>query len=314
MNICSVTCFLQKIRSTFSFCFICRANLSRDYFVDRQDRYFLFENCPQLTDFFAELLSRVASHSFTLERDGSMRPPTALPYNPLSSWRKAQKFRTSLSSVVNELISAKPSDKVTESKEAREGLDTVVYPLVQMGYYGICQDELVTQRVLSSVESTDELHLASGYFNLPPQYINAIFTGKGMCSVLAASPQVQSDYSEMSVLCLMCSELKCLLVMILFRQANGFYGGRGVAGHVPMMYIHFARKFLQAIDRHGYQDRIKYLEYYRKGWTFHGKGLWFYSEGEDCPSLTLMGSTNYGNCSLDFSLIELYSYIIAVSE
>ena len=80
-------------------------------------------------------------------------------------------------------------------------------------------------------------------------------------------------------------------------QANGFYGGKGVAGHVPMMYIYFARKFVQAVYRRGYQDHIRYLEYYRKGWTFHGKGLWYYSNGEVWPSLTLMGSTNYGKIS-----------------
>ena len=61
-----------------------------------------------------------------------------------------------------------------------------------------------------------------------------------------------------------------------------------------MMYVHFARKFLQAVHRHGYQDRIKYLEYFRKGWTFHGKGVWHYSNGETKPSFTLIGSTNYG--------------------
>lgn len=85
-------------------------------------------------------------------------------------------------------------------------------------------------------------------------------------------------------------------VLICF-QANGFYGGKGVAGHVPMMYIYFARKFVQAVYRHGYEDRIRYLEYYRKGWTFHGKGLWYYNDGEAWPSLTLMGSTNYGERS-----------------
>ena len=88
-------------------------------------------------------------------------------------------------------------------------------------------------------------------------------------------------------------------------QANGFYGGKGVAGHVPMMYIHFADNFLKAVDHHGYQDRIKYLEYYREGWTFHGKGLWYYHNGEAWPSLTLMGSTNYGN-------VHFHSHIVLV--
>ena len=198
----------------------------------------------------------------------------------------------SFTNAIKELI--QPSDKQPECKE-KEGspsLDTVVYPLVQMGYYGVHQDELVTKRVLSRVNRTDHVHLASGYFNLPPQYIEAIFRGQGTCHVLAASPQVQNfcmppDEGTLVHLFAVC----CLL----FPQANGFYGGKGVAGHVPMMYIHFARNFLKAVNRRGYQDCIKYLEYYRKGWTFHGKGLWYYSDGEPWPSLTLMGSTNYGS-------------------
>ena len=165
-----------------------RANLSRDYFIDRQDRYFLFENCPELTDFFADLVNCVADHSFSLQQDGSARHPRACSSDPLFSRRTAKQFKTSLASAVKELI--QPFDKEHTSEEANENLDTVVYPLVQMGYYGICQDELATQRLLSHISETDEVHLASGYFNLPPQYVDAIFRGKGRCHVLAASPQV----------------------------------------------------------------------------------------------------------------------------
>ena len=74
-----------------------------------------------------------------------------------------------------------------------------------MGHYGIRQDELATQRLLSTVGETDMVHLASGYFNLPPQYINAIFRGRGKCHVLAASPQVSENscvyYCEEIKLC-----------------------------------------------------------------------------------------------------------------
>ena len=85
------------------------------------------------------------------------------------------------------MISVHSSDKEAERDER---LDTLVYPLVQMGYYGISQDEKVTERALSDTERTDQLYLASGYFNLPPQYTSAIFRGQGMCHILAASPQV----------------------------------------------------------------------------------------------------------------------------
>lgn len=60
------------------------------------------------------------------------------------------------------------------------------------------------------------------------------------------------------------------------------------------MYVHFARKFLKDIAKTGNENRVKYLEYFRQGWTFHGKGLWYYRGGENLPSATLVGSSNYG--------------------
>lgn len=78
-------------------------------------------------------------------------------------------------------------------------------------------------------------------------------------------------------------------------QANGFYGAKGVAGHVPAMYIHFAKKFLERVDRTGNESRVKYFEYERPDWTFHGKGLWYYLVEDEHPSVTLIGSSNYGN-------------------
>ena len=45
-----------------------------------------------------------------------------------------------------------------------------------------------------------------------------------------------------------------------------------MAGHVPYMYIHFARNFLEQIATTGNEERVKYFEYIKKGWTFHGKG------------------------------------------
>lgn len=71
-----------------------------------------------------------------------------------------------------------------------EKLDTVVFPLVQMGYYDIRLDEVVTQKLLSELGAEEQLYLASGYFNLPPQYIQGILQGRGDYKVLAASPQV----------------------------------------------------------------------------------------------------------------------------
>lgn len=77
-------------------------------------------------------------------------------------------------------------------------------------------------------------------------------------------------------------------------QANGFYGARGVAGRVPAMYVRFAETFLKDVSQTGNEARVRYLEYERPGWTFHGKGMWYYFAGDEHPSMTLIGSSNYG--------------------
>ena len=38
------------------------------------------------------------------------------------------------------------------------------------------------------------------------------------------------------------------------------------------MYTHFARQFMRNVRRAGCEERVKYSEYFRDGWTFHGKG------------------------------------------
>ena len=76
-----------------------------------------------------------------------------------------------------------------------------------------------------------------------------------------------------------------------------------MAGHVPCMYVHFAKKFLEAVSSHNLEDRVQYFEYLREGWTFHGKGLWYYLPGEQLPSLSLVGSSNYGKVDYTYSSI-----------
>lgn len=54
-----------------SYVFI-RANLSHDYFTNRQDRYILFNNCSELADFFNDFVKAVMSFSLCLAPDNSL--------------------------------------------------------------------------------------------------------------------------------------------------------------------------------------------------------------------------------------------------
>lgn len=39
-------------------------------------------------------------------------------------------------------------------------------------------------------------------------------------------------------------------------------------------------------------------EYLKKGWTYHAKGLWYYPPESEFPTITLIGSPNFGERSV----------------
>ena len=166
-----------------------RANLSEDYFTHRQDRYIMFSDSPNLADHFAELAGTISAHSYNVEPDMSMN--SELEFDHLASTKNARKYRKILSEKINKMLATANSEhNSADSSNVDEGYDTAVFPLLQMGQYGIQQEEEATTRLLEGVERGERLCLASGYFNLPPQYTRALLQAAGDILVLAASPQV----------------------------------------------------------------------------------------------------------------------------
>lgn len=43
-------------------------------------------------------------------------------------------------------------------------------------------------------------------------------------------------------------------------------------------------------------------EYEKQGWTYHAKGVWYYLPGESLPTMTLIGSSNFGERSVNRDL------------
>lgn len=52
----------------------------------------------------------------------------------------------------------------------------------------------------------------------------------------------------------------------------------------------------------GKEDRIHLFEYEKPEWTYHAKGLWYYLPGEKLPAMTLIGSSNFGERSVNRDL------------
>ena len=62
--------------------FLFSANLSDSYFTNRQDRYILFHQSKELSDFFVRLVQTVASISFSLVPGGELVLPSDLACHP----------------------------------------------------------------------------------------------------------------------------------------------------------------------------------------------------------------------------------------
>lgn len=303
------------------------ANLSHDYFVDRQDRYILFHNCAQLADYFNTLVDTIGEFSLQLSSNEKVKMPQGGSHHPYDGNlkdfivdankrikhmiktflrpdakicqlyeeycklpQKANKGtvrETSISlSKASNIISqcqignvAAPhalgkldTDKVNSRK--CNNLDTLIYPTVQMGLFGIRQDEFITKLLFKSFTAGSKVCLTTGYFNITDEYRDMIINDSDAgYDILLSSP-----------------------------EANGFFNGRGFSKYIPQAYMHLCKEFFYKVQDSGRNNDLALLEYIRSGWTFHGKGIWFYPPGEKHPSMTMIGSPNYGSRSVNRDL------------
>ncbi|EYB82282.1 hypothetical protein Y032_0363g3535 [Ancylostoma ceylanicum] len=232
------------------------ANLSDSYFVDRQDRYVLFENCKDLADFFCNIINALGESSFLLNSDGSIKLHPNCSVHPYegSFFEYRDLLRSRIAKVIDTL-------QTQQASAQRSSSDTLLYPLVQMGLFGYHEEYELLKRLLSSKDNTTSITMASGYFNCIKEYEQLIFSeGKYSMDIVTAAP-----------------------------KANGFFGAAGPSGYVPSMYSWVCERILRMKEKYA-RDDVNLYEYHRDGWTFHAKGLWV-----DTPeqTATLVGSSNF---------------------
>ncbi|XP_040438175.1 CDP-diacylglycerol--glycerol-3-phosphate 3-phosphatidyltransferase, mitochondrial isoform X4 [Falco naumanni] len=238
------------------------ANLSDLYFTNRQDRYVLLQDSPEIADFFTELVDAIGDVSLQLQRDDTVQMMEGMvhPY---------QGDKTAYCEIANQRVmevinSARTRQELLHAKtfhssrqgssllsqqgsQASGGLkpepDTWIYPLIQMKPFGIQIDEMVTETLLTEAERDARIYLTTGYFNLTQAYMDLILGTRAEYRILLASPEV-----------------------------NGFFGAKGVAGAIPAAYVYIEHQFYSEVCYLHQQERVQLQEYSRAGWTFHAKG------------------------------------------
>lgn len=261
------------------------ANLSNDYFTNRQDRYHVFRS-KQVTDYFSTVYRAVCDLSYRVlpsehEPSGFVLdwPSHNVPPAPLEG---PKGYIASATKKLAPLTRPAVSEAVPN-----QTTDTRVYPLLQLTplLKPDTSNELpaltaVLRRLGTSEFAGSRWTFTAGYFNMTPEVRRLLLESKpSSATVVAASP-----------------------------WANGFYGSKGVSGMLPAAYTHLSRRFLDAVTNAGLSQQIT-LKEWRKGtvntpggWTYHAKGIWITLPGQRDPSISLVGSSNYTKRSYSLDL------------
>ncbi|KAG1669228.1 CDP-diacylglycerol--glycerol-3-phosphate 3-phosphatidyltransferase, mitochondrial [Nymphon striatum] len=161
------------------------ANLSDQYFVNRQDRYMLFKDCTQMADFFHDLVKTVSTFSFQLQIDNSVKLHPSWKFHPFKD--NLEDFKIASKSLMSNLLLKWSSvNNVTDQLET----DTIVYPQLQMGELDVDHDVLLTNDLFKSAIYGSVIKLSTGYFNLHPVYKESLINqSKANFLILMSSPQ-----------------------------------------------------------------------------------------------------------------------------
>lgn len=208
-----------------------RANLSNDYFENRQDRYIWIKNCQGLCDFFASLIDIVSSFSFQVDKSGQLIYPEDKNH-PIFSNR--EDFGKELSKKITNLM-----EDFNQKENQGDNRDTIVFPLIQMNDAFIKIDEQVTKNIFEKADLNCKIFLALGYFNLTDEYINAIVK------------QSSAEYD----------------LLLASPEANGFFGAKGLSGYIPSIYSCLEEEFFNFCSLNQQQERINLFEYKKNNWS-----------------------------------------------
>ena len=202
------------------------ANLSSSYFTNRQDRYILLRDSQNLANYFCELIEKVASFSYLLDKEGRLRknsvnidPRTNPTHFRHEMFRAMQSM---LGDNVNICSRVANTTGLVDHKgglvdhpgrlldnqgrlvdhnggirlHVRNAYDTWVFPTVQMGSLGIFQDETCFLWLLANLPLGSCVHFASAYFNLTKEFQTALLRSSTdkVFRILTAAPQVVHLY------------------------------------------------------------------------------------------------------------------------
>lgn len=288
------------------------ANLSNDYFTNRQDRYYVFKN-RDLTNYYHRVQNAISSLSYQISPSRSRKEGFFLDW-PTSNKASEpsmnlERYQHDASRVLVPILTSKQKAVDLEPLDEKDGeLEdiakndpvTIVYPISSFTPLLIQDQSTELQgilRVLSLLDNKlSKFTITAGYFNVHSQIRNRLINCQAQGNIITASP-----------------------------ESNSFYKSKGISYYLPDAYVYNCQLFLQKLEKHSKQngsdvkDRLKMYEWQNgivntpNGWSYHAKGLWITPPKEDTPCITVIGSSNYTKRSYGLDL-ETNALVITKDE
>uniref|UniRef100_A0A0G4ID26 CDP-diacylglycerol--glycerol-3-phosphate 3-phosphatidyltransferase n=1 Tax=Chromera velia CCMP2878 TaxID=1169474 RepID=A0A0G4ID26_9ALVE len=255
------------------------ANASGTYLTTRQDRCLLIRD-RALADHCSAVVSAVADCSYSLQPDGTLQIKKGMP----EPWADPQGFRARLSASLAPLSSPITLDEAArlfapeEKGETQQTAEIRVFLQAGFAQPALRDEERSLQSLLKAAGQRGfDCTLASGYLNPPPSLVKGLSDflkaregGRAVVSAPADSsdavctegvgPGKRKEQSEASPLTLVSAA----------PQANSFHNSKGITKWVTAAYASLALHLLKRLP-----PGVSYFEYFREGWSFHAKGVWF---------------------------------------
>ena len=309
------------------------ANLSDTYFTNRQDRYLLIRHNREVADWFASLSECLVGSPYA-RRVG---PGGVVEGVGQAGEGEVERFVRKVRGLVRPQEEDLQVGLNSQHWSYSPQVDTWIFPTLQLGMLGVREEENLVTRIIrltalehfypqtaiiaarrkaktppppsppapspspsspppprptpgqvtlspslpptaspttpprspfsSSLPSLPSLDIATGYMNLPLAYLNPLASSASPVRLLTASP-----------------------------LTNGWHDARGIARYVPSLYSALTLSTLHTLSS---SPSLRILEWNRPGHSYHAKGLWLTGPGGGHPTLTIVGSTNFGARSLE---------------
>lgn len=226
------------------------ANLSEDYFTNRQDRYLVMSNMNGLAGLYHDFVELLSRYSNVVSSNGTKILAT-----------RNSALRDKLRYDLHDFASSYQH----KNESVSSSYDSWVLPTFQFGELDLFQDEEMISKLLRST-SHESVDIATGYFNMPESMMNLLLHD---------------------------CDIKMTRILMSSPEAHGFHSAKGISGALPLAYAERSRLCFERIQSES-NHKVSLHEYIRDDWTYHAKGVWFTSSSETLPSLSVIGSSNFG--------------------